>query len=288
MHNTTFIKSRCALLVLLSLGLNASAQFPWLNKMRSGGCCPGCGSADDPLGPRYRSEPITSTVGTNSNITPSTIGALSRPNQAVSNSNAVSVTSSNSPAQPTSAPPEIIVSGGEKYLLISFTQLASFALRTAPKMASENPDSMVGETQVREQVPDAVKSLSEKSVAVTGFMLPVRTQGELTTDFLLLRNQSACCYGVMPKINEWVAVRTAGKGVKVFLDTPVTVLGTFHVGASGTSGSLTSIYQLNCDRLINPTKYTYAKTYSHLYHSNHITRVADSRADPRPNPWRCN
>ena len=82
-------------------------------------------------------------------------------------------------------------------------------------------------------------------------MLPVQTREGLTTDSPLLRNQSACCYGVMPRINEWAVVRTSGKGVKVTMDTPVTVLGTFHVEEMRENGTLTSIYQLDCDRVIN-------------------------------------
>jgi hypothetical protein len=142
-----------------------------------------------------------------------------------------------------SAFPQFMESDGEKYRLISFAQLASFIFAS-----NADADSIA----MSEQVPASVRALNEKSVALTGFMLPVQAENNLTTDFLLLRNQSACCYGVMPKINEWVIVRTTGKGVKTIMDTPVTVLGTFHVGAVSENGTLSGIYKLDCDKIINP------------------------------------
>jgi hypothetical protein len=156
-----------------------------------------------------------------------------------------------SPTNSTNAPSEFIVSNGEKYLVVSFAQLAAFIFKITPENPSADSDSLTT-AQIREQVPAAVRSLSEKSVALTGFMLPGQTQNCLATDFLLLRNQSACCYGIMPKPNEWAAVRTAGKGVKITMDRPVTVLGTFHVRAMRENGTLASIYQLDCEKLINP------------------------------------
>jgi len=40
-------------------------------------------------------------------------------------------------------------------------------------------------------------------VAVTGFMLPTKMDKGLVTEFLLVKESMMCCYGVMPKINEW-------------------------------------------------------------------------------------
>ncbi len=39
-------------------------------------------------------------------------------------------------------------------------------------------------------------------------MLPVRVEAGLTTDFLPLKNQNACCFGIKPKANEWVVVQS--------------------------------------------------------------------------------
>jgi hypothetical protein len=252
MRKNYFNFIQCSLAGLLLFAIHAYAQSAWLKKLPSGGCCPGCGSPDDPLGPRYRGEPIGGTISTNASA-PMPI-SLPKTDSSATGSNASAPTASSPGTKPANTLPEFINFDGEKYLTVSFARLASFAIKAGPDVVGATPDSMSAEMQLREQLPANIKSLSEKSVAVTGFMLPVSTKDGLTTDFLLLRSQSACCYGVMPKINEWVIVRTTGKGVKAIMDTPVTVLGTFHVGASSENANLTSIYQLDCDKLINPTK----------------------------------
>jgi hypothetical protein len=137
-----------------------------------------------------------------------------------------------------------------KYLNLTFATLASFPFKVTPEVADANDNLDIAALHTREQIPDSVKVLSGKSAAITGFMLPVRVEGGLTSDFLLLRNQSACCYGVMPRVNEWVIVRMPGKGVKPVMDVPITALGTFHVGEIRENGQLVGIYALDCDQLL--------------------------------------
>ena len=104
------------------------------------------------------------------------------------------------------------------------------------------------------QIPDGIKALNDKEVSVRGYMLPMNFQAGLATDFLILRNQSMCCYGVHPEITEWVNVRMIGKGVKPIMDQPVTVCGTFHVGDVREHGSLVGIYRLDAEKLLGPTR----------------------------------
>ena len=85
-------------------------------------------------------------------------------------------------------------------------------------------------------------------------MLPTIFHDGLAADFLILRNQSMCCYGVIPNITEWVNVRMVGKGVKPIMDEPVTVCGTLHVGNVRERGSLVGIYRLDAERVIGPTQ----------------------------------
>ncbi|HEX4343077.1 MAG TPA: DUF3299 domain-containing protein [Verrucomicrobiae bacterium] len=157
-----------------------------------------------------------------------------------------SVASSGTNSSSTNAP-EFMVSDGEKYRMVSFAQLSSFTF-TAPPAPEPSADPATPPLRAA-KLPDVIRALNDKSVAVTGFMLPTHTDDGRATDFLLLRNQSACCYGVLPKINEWVVVRTSGKGVKAVMDVPVTVLGTLHVGELVENGQLSGIYELDCDRL---------------------------------------
>jgi hypothetical protein len=220
-----YIKAIMLGFVVMTAALPPIAAAQWLPQKQS------ADNGGNPTPVRLQGDSIAEASITNVDTiySASTVGA--------SNTIAGSTNSSSS------STPQFMESDGEKYRVVSFAQLASFIFA-----ANADTDSLA----MTEQLPAAIRYLNEKSVAVTGFMLPVQTENNLTTDFLLLRNQSACCYGVMPKINEWVIVRTTGKGVKAIMDTPITVLGTFHVGAVGENGSLSGIYKLDCDRIINP------------------------------------
>lgn len=179
---------------------------------------------------------------------PQTSHATPAPASPVSPSNTVVVSVTHTlPAQPS---PAGVPASREKYLRVSFARLSSFQFKVTDEIADANADPTTASERTHAQFPNTVKILSEKQVAITGFMLPLKVANGLATDFLLLKNQSACCYGVMPRINEWVVVRTAGKGVKPIKDVPVTVQGTLHVGEIREEGHLTGIYRLDCDRLL--------------------------------------
>jgi hypothetical protein len=64
-----------------------------------------------------------------------------------------------------------------------------------------------------------------------------------------MKDQSMCCYGTVPKITEWVSVKTAGKGVKPIMDQAVNVQGTLKVGAMRENGYLVGIYEMDGERL---------------------------------------
>jgi hypothetical protein len=51
------------------------------------------------------------------------------------------------------------------------------------------------------------------------------------TEFILLRNQGLCCFGTVPRMNEWVHVVMAeGTHAPYAMDLPITVFGTLSVG----------------------------------------------------------
>jgi hypothetical protein len=136
-------------------------------------------------------------------------------------------------------------SGG--YKAVGFDQLASFTF-TAPgyEQAGAPPPAKTGD----DQIPDRIKAYHEKKVAVTGFMLPVKMDGGLVKELLLVRDPMMCCYGVMPKVNEWVVVKMNGAGVKPLMDVPITFEGKLKVGEMFENGYLTGIYLLEGERLL--------------------------------------
>lgn len=116
------------------------------------------------------------------------------------------------------AAPDAVLPG---FLPVSFERLASFDYEmpedlTAP-VADE--DGVV----YKEQIPQGIKALNQKAISLKGFMLPLKVEQGLVTEMLIMRDQSMCCYGTVPKINEWVSVRMEKEGVKPVMDEPVTI-----------------------------------------------------------------
>ena len=152
-----------------------------------------------------------------------------------------------SPAEPNK--PTVPVKIGD-YSLLGFDRLASFAY--------EVPDDPITEPNAKaimdaNEIPDAIKKFDEQKIALKGYMLPLKVEDGKITELLILRDQSMCCYGAVPKINEWVSVRMAkNKGVKPVMDVPVTIFGTLKVGEVLENGYLVGIYEMDGERLDGP------------------------------------
>ncbi len=134
------------------------------------------------------------------------------------------------------------VPDGQGVYQVSFDQLAAFDFVAPPD------ESKAREAEA--QIPAPVRALDAKKVAVTGFMLPVKMDGGLVMEFLLVRDAMMCCYGAMPKVNEWVVVKMTGKGVPPLMDVPITFEGTLQVGQIYEGGYLTGLYLLKGERRV--------------------------------------
>ena len=119
---------------------------------------------------------------------------------------------------------------------LGFDKLAGFSY-VVPEYTGTTPPPAPNTNQI----PATVRALDGKTVAVKGFMLPLKVEGGLITELLIMRDQSMCCYGSVPKINEWVSVKMTGKGVKPIMDQAVTLYGKLHVGEIRENGYLVEI-----------------------------------------------
>jgi hypothetical protein len=131
------------------------------------------------------------------------------------------------------------------YEIIGFDRLASFNFTPPEYSATGAP----APDQKTDQIPAAIKALDAQKVAVAGFMLPVKMEEGLVKEFLLVKDPMACCYGVMPKVNEWIVVKMSGKGVQPLMDVPLTFYGRLRVGEMFENGYLTGIYLLEGERM---------------------------------------
>lgn len=148
------------------------------------------------------------------------------------------------PTSPAAAPVAPAVENG--YLKLGFEQLASYQFNPPPFDPAANPNDKppTGE----EQIPAMVKSWNGKKAVITGYMVPVKMDKGLVTEFLLMRNTMACCFGTVPNMNEWVVVKMK-KGVQPMMDVPVEFFGELKVGAMFENGYMTGLYELEGEKM---------------------------------------
>ena len=101
------------------------------------------------------------------------------------------------------------------------------------------------------EIPNEVKQIDEKKVAITGFMLPIDVDKGKVKRFLLLKSTMSCCFGVAPRINEVVYVESSKKQkIQAVMDMPITVFGKLSVGQQFREDlMLVGVYQLELDEV---------------------------------------
>lgn len=112
------------------------------------------------------------------------------------------------------------------------------------------PGSEAPGEKPKDQIPDFVRKYNEAKIAITGFMLPTKFKDGKVTEFLLMKDQSGCCFGAMPRINEWIIVKMGNGGIPPLMDVPLTLVGQLKVGEIFEEGYLSGIYQLNGEKLL--------------------------------------
>jgi hypothetical protein len=128
------------------------------------------------------------------------------------------------------------------YMRLGWDRLAGFPFKPIPY----DPATDDAPPSSADQIPNAVVQLDGRKVLITGFMLPLKIDANLATDFLLVSpraNAGINGTGPAPSVNEWVVVRMP-QGGRVFMDTPVACYGTLRVKEQFASGNLTGIYEL--------------------------------------------
>jgi hypothetical protein len=154
---------------------------------------------------------------------------------------------------PLAATAPVRASAKPSYLTANFDTLASFGFEISDELlgpVTNNIAAVVAKTDA--MIPKSVHALNNQSVAIKGFMLPLKVESGLVTELLIMRDQSMCCYGVTPKINEWVSVKMKDKGVKAVMDQPVTLFGMLRVGEARENGYLVGIYRLEGEKMEAP------------------------------------
>ena len=127
--------------------------------------------------------------------------------------------------------------------------LTSYPFRE-PNWAKMDDPAYITSLKLDEQISPQIQAMDGRKVKIQGFMLPLdMSDGNLRT-FMLLKDQMACCFGNMPRLNEWVYVRVPKKKrIGIHQDVLITLFGTLHVGAKFEGEVLTGIYHLEPDQI---------------------------------------
>lgn len=152
-------------------------------------------------------------------------------------------------APPLSATDEIAASthdlenqGPDDFYPTSFQALSEFDYEVPNPMESDGlTDKDVAE--MNKQIPDTIKRLNQKQVAVKGFMVPVDFAEGKITSFILTNNMMMCCFGIIPWYNEWVFVEME-EGCAFYDNMPISVAGVIDVGEEIEDGFLLSLYRM--------------------------------------------
>ena len=136
------------------------------------------------------------------------------------------------------------------YLRVPFGFLSYYWLDEPDWRKMANPKYIVA-LSYNTEIPDEVKQIDGKKVAITGFMLPIDVDKGKVKRFLLLKSTMSCCFGIAPRINEVIYVESSKKQkIRAVMDMPITVFGKLSVGQEFRKDlMLVGVYQLELDEV---------------------------------------
>jgi len=134
---------------------------------------------------------------------------------------------------------------------VSFKALGGYVYEVPdPNVVRAQPDPTVPPV---DQLPEGIKKMDSSPVLIAGFMVPIEFNADgKVSSFALTQDQMFCCYGVPPKMNEWVMVEMQeGHETEFRSDAPVAVYGQLDVGEEIDDGYVLSLYRMNSDKVID-------------------------------------
>jgi hypothetical protein len=126
-----------------------------------------------------------------------------------------------------------------EYKPISFSSLSDFFYYTPEPGQRPDPELMK-----KSKIPDEVKALNGKKIAINGFMMPIDQDAEGSREFVLNGNFDMCGFGGPVSINQWIVVKYLGRGRAPYTHLPMSVFGELEVGEEYRDGNLFSIYRM--------------------------------------------
>ena len=106
-------------------------------------------------------------------------------------------------------------------------------------------------------VPEALQALHGRRVAISGYVVPDRMrEGHKILTALFIKHLAACCFGTIPKLNEWVHLQIElDAEIDFNLRRPARVEGTFLIGPHSTGEVSHSLFRIVVTRIIEDEEY---------------------------------
>ncbi len=135
-------------------------------------------------------------------------------------------------------------SGGSGVPSVSFELLGGFPyeLTDGP---GEGQDAAEWARDLDAQFPKEVMQYRDQEVELLGYIIPIDFKDGKVISFVLVSSPMACCFGVVPKINEWVHVKISEGISSLLVDIPLKVRGNLRIGADIQDGAVLSIYRMD-------------------------------------------
>lgn len=158
--------------------------------------------------------------------------------------------SSDMPAPPT--PGEVTI-GGQKLLNMGFESLSSFPYTVVDVGSGASKEQIEAASQ-RDQIPKWMHVYDGRMVVLTGYMMPLQLEDGLAKKFVMMKDMNTCCYGAVPKMNDYVVVQMKNTGIEAIQDIPVQLVGVLHVAEKREDGYVVSLYQMEGEKFLGPSK----------------------------------
>jgi hypothetical protein len=143
---------------------------------------------------------------------------------------------------------------GLALLVVGTTRAAEVPRVTFTELAACPLVADVADPRLAAGLPAGLRAARDERVRVTGYMLPLAVEAGRTRQFLLMRNQNACCFGQMPAANEFLVVEAAAPGLPVRMDLPVAFEGRLRIAPVVSGGAVVQFYNLEEAVLAPPAR----------------------------------
>ncbi len=146
--------------------------------------------------------------------------------------------------------PQTTVSDGS-VPFISFDVLGGYPYDIDTSDASMSLAAEIYKAKLDSQIPAQILTYHNQYIEVEGYMIPIDFHDGKVLSFVLVSSPMACCFGMIPRINEWIHILVEKPGVSSLLvDMPLRIRGTLDIGADIQDQAVMSLYRMKAQSVI--------------------------------------